>query len=100
MILNIPEEFSNQSDQLALCIKSALQNENITDDEIKIIRPQIKNLSPGDFGEIMIYLGSGAAIWFTDKWVETYLWPEIDKKIGNKSKALVNWLLSKTKSGG
>lgn len=62
----------------------------IKKDDLQIIKP--KQFAGGDTPATLV-ISSAVLAWFTKKWADTYLWPEIQKRIENPSKEVVEWII-------
>ena len=85
-------EALSEWERLCDCIRQALSNAQLSDEGIRFIRVEGDG-TPNDPGRGFMKLPEATAARFTRQWIDTFLWPLIEKRVDRPSRALVDWLL-------
>ena len=94
-MLVVPQELNACIEDVAEAYREAIAASGAgTEEDVKLVRPNVKGLTPDQVVDYFILYSSVTGIWLTKKWIDTYLWPAIVKKIDKPSKALVDWITS------
>lgn len=91
-LVQIPEDIRPNVLEIIETIKKVANEEGKDSDEIKVISPSVKGFNEEEVIKAFILIGGSTLTWLTDKWLETYIWPIVKKKIDPKSKKAVKWL--------
>jgi len=89
----IPKSLNEISELLEECFYEAVQKSQVGKaDQIKFVKYESKNLSINDIGGASIIMASSVIIWFSKKWIDTYLWPIVKDKIDEPSKDIQKFI--------
>ncbi|WP_312339440.1 hypothetical protein [Anaerospora hongkongensis] len=87
----VPKEYLQDIDSVFSVIEDiAVTNSLMRPGDMKLNKA--KKLGIGE-APVTLFVASSVIVWFTKKWADTYLWPEIQKKIDSPSKAIIDWLV-------
>jgi len=79
-------------------VREAIDASSVTDPTtVFVVRVEKQGISADEGSHLLLCLGSGALTWFTVKWIDTYLWPVLHKKLDASSTRLVDYLCSKAR---
>lgn len=94
----VPEEFNSEIESLlSLFNYSLIRSHSPTEQVFDFIKPHSKTIDGSIIIESIILCTTVSVGWFTTKWADEYLWPDLKEKIDEPSKASVKWLLSQLK---
>lgn len=95
IVLIVPTELTEFSDVILSAFRSSLLESKVDSKEsVGLDQPRTGGFGGAEASELILWLGQGALLWLTKKWVETYLWPKIQDLIGQRSDELVDWIFS------
>ena len=91
----VPAEMAADVEEIVGVIQGVAQQQGQPwDNQIRIVRPQGRQMVPGALEGIFLVCSFGGG-WFSKKWVDTFVWPEIEKRIRKPSQKAVEFVFSK-----
>jgi len=91
MNILVPKEYLQDLQAVIKVLEEiAVSNNLMQQDDIYIQKP--KQFGVGEL-PVTIFIAGAVTAWFTKKWADTYLWPELQKRIDNPSKKVVEWIV-------
>jgi hypothetical protein len=92
----IPGDLLPEVEVFVAAVQDAAQREpGVPPNEIKLIRTEARPLGPGEIGTYIFYVSAAITAWLSKKWLDTYVWPEVQKRINKPSKRLMEFILAK-----
>lgn len=92
--VRVPTELAGDVEQIVKLIKDAAERDGkVEADAVKIVRPQTKGMVFGGAEVVFLLAGSGVT-WFTKKWFETCVWPELEKRMRAPTKEALDFLFN------
>jgi len=93
-LIPIPSDLHDQADAVCDAIREAVGQSGVASrDDVRVIAPSEKGFYSGDSVTVLLYLGTTAGAWFTSKWLDTYLWPQIKERIDGPSERILAFLM-------
>jgi hypothetical protein len=101
----VPAEIAGDVEDIVDAIKTVAEQQGKPwDSEIRVVRPQGKQMIPGAMETLFLICSTTGATWFTRKWIDAFVWPEIEKRIRKPSQKAVEFVFAKipqhAKDGG
>jgi hypothetical protein len=93
-IIEVPKEAEGDVDLIVEGIRDALNETGMHSEHLSVARPSGRNMLPGDVSSTVMLVASGSLAWLTKKWVDTYVWPRIQKRVHVPSERLLAWLFN------
>jgi hypothetical protein len=91
----VPNDIAADVEEIVNVIRSAAeQHGQQADDAVRIVRPLGKEMVPGAIETVILIFGTGTT-WFTKKWFDTFVWPEIEKRVRRPSQKAVDFFFGK-----
>jgi len=88
----VPSELATQGETIVELLREAAEAQGKEVDLYLLTPKSTKGFEPVTMSAAVLLIGSTTAVWLTSKWVDTYLWPLVQKRIDKPSREFVDWL--------
>jgi hypothetical protein len=96
VVFQVPAALLPEMEIFAAALQSAAKRDRGTSDsDVKLIRTDTKPLGPGELETVVFFVSAALSAWLTKKWLDTYVWPIVQKQIDKPSRQLVDFVASK-----
>jgi hypothetical protein len=93
-VFAVPDHVLPYVDTVATCLREAAAEAGATDATFNVARPTQEQMHVSELIPPTLFVIGGVASWFTKKWVDTYVWPKLQRLIDNASRNLIEWLFA------
>jgi hypothetical protein len=97
--IRVPSDLAQDVEEIVDAIKDAAEKEDqVADEVVKLARPRSKEMVLGGIDVLFLVVGTGAT-WFTKKWFDTFVWPELETRIRKPSTQAIDFVLKSLLAG-